>query len=90
MLGSLGYSSLDELMDSAVPAAIRQGSFLSRIPAAASERETIAELRAIAGENTVGRNMIGLGYYDAVMPSVIKRNIFENPSWYTAYTPYQP
>jgi glycine dehydrogenase len=90
MLGSLGYSSLDELMDAAVPAAIRQESFLSRIPAAASERETIAELRAIASENTVGRNMIGLGYYDAVMPSVIKRNIFENPSWYTAYTPYQP
>ena len=90
MLGSLGYSSLDELMDAAVPAAIRQEGFLSRIPAAASERETIAELRAIANENTVGRNMIGLGYYDAIMPSVIKRNIFENPSWYTAYTPYQP
>ena len=90
MLGSLGYSSLDELMDAAVPTAIRQESFLSRIPAAASERETLAELRAIANENTVGRNMIGLGYYDSIMPSVIKRNIFENPSWYTAYTPYQP
>jgi glycine dehydrogenase len=90
MLGSLGYSSLDELMDAAVPAAIRQESFLSRIPAAASERETLAELRAIANENTVGRNMIGLGYYDSIMPSVIKRNVFENPSWYTAYTPYQP
>ena len=90
MLGSLGYSSLDELMDAAVPNAIRQGAFLSKIPAAASERETLAELRAIANENTVGRNMIGLGYYDSIMPSVIKRNIFENPSWYTAYTPYQP
>ena len=90
MLGSLGYSSLDELMDAAVPPAIRQEAFPSRIPAAASERETLAELRAIANENTVGRNMIGLGYYDAIMPSVIKRNIFENPSWYTAYTPYQP
>ncbi len=90
MLGSLGYSTLDELMDAAVPSAIRQESFLSRIPDAASERETLAELRAIAQENTVGRNMIGLGYYDSIMPSVIKRNIFENPSWYTAYTPYQP
>jgi glycine dehydrogenase len=90
MLESLGYSSLDELMDAAVPSAIRQGAFLSTIPTAASERETLAELRAIATENTVGRNMIGLGYYDAIMPSVIKRNIFENPSWYTAYTPYQP
>ena len=55
MLGSLGYSSLDELMDAAVPPAIRQEKFLSRIPEAASERETIAELRAIANENTVGR-----------------------------------
>ena len=90
MLESLGYSSLDELMDAAVPTAIRQGEFVSTIPSAASERETLAELRAIATENTVGRNMIGLGYYDAIMPSVIKRNIFENPSWYTAYTPYQP
>ncbi|MFM6968314.1 MAG: aminomethyl-transferring glycine dehydrogenase [Microbacteriaceae bacterium] len=90
MLDRLGYASLDALMDAAVPGAIRQGEFASRIPAAASEREALAELRALADENRVNRSLIGLGYYDTVMPSVIKRNILENPSWYTAYTPYQP
>ena len=90
MLDRLGYASLDALMDAAVPGAIRQGEFASRIPAAASEREALAELRALADENRVNRSLIGLGYYDTVIPSVIKRNILENPSWYTAYTPYQP
>ena len=90
LLDRLGYDSLDALMDAAVPGGIRQGAFASRIPAAASEREALAELRALANENTVNRSLIGLGYYETVMPSVIKRNILENPSWYTAYTPYQP
>lgn len=90
MLDRLGYASLDSLMDAAVPGAIRQGPFASRIPAAASEREALAELRALADENRVHRSLIGLGYYDTIIPSVIKRNILENPSWYTAYTPYQP
>ena len=90
MLDRLGYDSLDALMDAAVPGGIRQGAFASRIPAAASEREALAELRALANENRVNRSLIGLGYYDTIIPSVIKRNILENPSWYTAYTPYQP
>ena len=90
LLDRLGYDSLDALMDAAVPGGIRQGAFASRIPEAASEREALAELRALANENTVNRSLIGLGYYETVMPSVIKRNILENPSWYTAYTPYQP
>jgi len=90
LLDRLGYDSLDALMDAAVPGGIRQGAFATRIPAAASEREALAELRALANENTVNRSLIGLGYYETVMPSVIKRNILENPSWYTAYTPYQP
>jgi glycine dehydrogenase len=90
LLDRLGYDSLDALMNAAVPGGIRQGAFTSRIPAAASEREALAELRALANENTVNRSLIGLGYYETVMPSVIKRNILENPSWYTAYTPYQP
>ncbi len=91
MLDTLGYDSLDALMDAAVPQGIRQAVISqSTIPAAASEREALAELRAIAGENTVRRSMMGLGYYDTIMPSVIKRNVLENPSWYTAYTPYQP
>ncbi len=90
MLDRLGYASLNALMDAAVPGGIRQADFASVIPAAASEREALAELRALADENRVHRSLIGLGYYDTVMPSVIKRNILENPSWYTAYTPYQP
>lgn len=90
MLSALGYATLDELMEAAVPASIRQAEYSSKIPAAASEREALAELQAIAKENKVARSMIGLGYYETIMPSVIKRNIFENPSWYTAYTPYQP
>ena len=91
MLETLGYSSLDALMDHAVPQGIRQAVIAqSTIPEAATEREALAELRALANENTVRRSMIGLGYYDTIMPSVIKRNVLENPSWYTAYTPYQP
>ncbi|MEY4458414.1 MAG: aminomethyl-transferring glycine dehydrogenase [Actinomycetota bacterium] len=91
MLETLGYGSLDALMDAAVPQGIRQAVIAqSSIPQAATEREALAELRAIANENTVRRSMIGLGYYDTIMPSVIKRNVLENPSWYTAYTPYQP
>ena len=60
------------------------------IPPAATEREALAELRALAAKNRVRRSMIGLGYYDTITPAVIKRNVLENPSWYTAYTPYQP
>ncbi|PKI92116.1 glycine dehydrogenase (aminomethyl-transferring) [Actinomycetales bacterium SN12] len=66
------------------------GAQESSIPAAASEAEALDELRALAGRNTVNRPMIGLGYYGTLTPSVIQRNVLENPSWYTAYTPYQP
>lgn len=91
MLESVGYDTIDALMDAAVPDAIRlDPSESSTIPAPATERETLAELRAIARRNTVQRSMIGLGYYDTITPSVIQRNVLENPSWYTAYTPYQP
>ena len=62
----------------------------SSIPPAATEREALAELRALADRNTVRTSMIGLGYYGTITPAVIKRNVLENPSWYTAYTPYQP
>jgi glycine dehydrogenase len=62
----------------------------SSIPPAATERQALAELRALAGKNRVRHSMIGLGYYDTITPAVIKRNVLENPSWYTAYTPYQP
>jgi glycine dehydrogenase len=89
MLKAIGYESVDDLMDAAVPAAIRSPGKLD-LPPAATEAETIAELRAIAGRNTVAVSMIGLGYYGTHPPAVIRRNVLENPAWYTAYTPYQP
>jgi len=91
MLAAVGYRSVDELLGAAVPPSIRQQPLEdSSIPPAVSEREALAELRALAARNTVRRSMIGLGYYDTITPAVIKRNVLENPSWYTAYTPYQP
>ncbi|GAA0527496.1 aminomethyl-transferring glycine dehydrogenase [Paractinoplanes ferrugineus] len=89
MLKAIGFPSLDALMDAAVPEVIRWTEALD-LPAAASEEETIAELREIAARNVVATPMIGLGYHGTHTPAVIKRNVLENPSWYTAYTPYQP
>src|SRR5690349_3388784 len=89
MLKAIGYASLEALMDAAIPEVIRWHGSLE-LPAAASEEEAIAELRAIAGRNTVATSMIGLGYYGTITPAVIRRNVLESPAWYTAYTPYQP
>ncbi|WP_373425750.1 aminomethyl-transferring glycine dehydrogenase [Microbacterium sp. W4I4] len=95
MLDALGVSgtgdeSVETLMRQAVPASIYTDAGDSSIPVAASEAEALAELRALADRNTVNRAMIGQGYYGTFTPSVIQRNVLENPSWYTAYTPYQP
>ncbi|THG36244.1 aminomethyl-transferring glycine dehydrogenase [Glaciibacter flavus] len=91
MLTAVGYDSLEALMPAAIPASIAVDERLdSVIPPAATEREAIAELRALADANTVRTPLIGLGYYGTETPAVIKRNVLENPSWYTAYTPYQP
>ena len=89
MLEVVGYTSLEELVDAAVPQRIRASAPLD-LGAAESEREVIADLREIAGQNRVLTSMIGLGYYGTHTPGVIRRNILENPAWYTAYTPYQP
>ncbi|WNM38688.1 aminomethyl-transferring glycine dehydrogenase [Micromonospora halotolerans] len=89
MLETVGHSSIDELMDAAIPEVIRWHGTLD-LPAPASEREAIAELRALAARNTVAVSMIGLGYHGTHTPAVIRRNVLENPAWYTAYTPYQP
>ncbi|WNI19346.1 aminomethyl-transferring glycine dehydrogenase [Actinacidiphila sp. ITFR-21] len=89
MLAHVGYGSLDELTDAAVPGAIRSAGAL-RLPAARTEAEVLAELRALAARNQVLAPMIGLGYYGTFTPPVILRNVLENPAWYTAYTPYQP
>ncbi len=87
MLAALGQASLDSLTETAVPAAIRRGPL--NLPPALGEGAALTELRGIASENRVFRSFIGLGYYDTATPGVIQRNILENPSWYTAYTPYQ-
>ena len=89
MLAAIGYGSMAELVDAAVPASIRQPDPLV-LPAAATETEAVELLRAYADRNTVHTSMIGLGYYDTVTPPVVQRNVLENPAWYTAYTPYQP
>ena len=89
MLAQLGYDSLDALVDAAVPASIRTVRPFD-LPAARSEEEVLADLRAIAAKNTVMTQMIGLGYSDTFTPAVIRRNVLESPAWYTAYTPYQP
>src|SRR4051794_18946776 len=84
MLKAVGHSSLAELVSVVVPPAIRGDEPLD-VPPAASESEVLAELRAIAARNTVAVPMIGLGYHATVTPGVIKRNVLENPAWYTAY-----
>ncbi|MGV3713669.1 aminomethyl-transferring glycine dehydrogenase [Pseudolysinimonas sp.] len=89
MLQAVGYSSVDDLMDAAVPSGIRVAA-AAALPEAVSERAALAELRALAAKNRVRRSMIGLGYSGTITPAVIQRNVLENPSWYTAYTPYQP
>ncbi|MBG0565979.1 aminomethyl-transferring glycine dehydrogenase [Actinoplanes aureus] len=89
MLKAIGYGSVEDLMDAAIPEVIRWHGELD-LPAGISEPETIAELREIASRNRVATPMIGLGYYGTHTPAVIKRNVLENPAWYTAYTPYQP
>ncbi|MFN6539406.1 MAG: aminomethyl-transferring glycine dehydrogenase [Nostoc sp. EkiNYC01] len=89
MLGVLGFSSLDALIDQTVPQAIRVKEPL-KLPEAESEYAALALLKKVASKNQVFRSYIGMGYYESITPPVIGRNILENPGWYTAYTPYQP
>ena len=88
MLETLGYSSLDALMDAVVPSQIRLDGEL-QLPAPLSEHEAQAKIAGYAAKNKVLAQMIGAGYYDAVTPAVLRRNILENPGFYTSYTPYQ-
>ncbi|MFV1989801.1 MAG: aminomethyl-transferring glycine dehydrogenase, partial [Acidimicrobiales bacterium] len=89
MLAELGLDSLESLVDDAVPGAIRQNNELA-LDVGVSEAQSQAELRALADKNQVLVSMIGRGYYDTITPPVLRRNVLENPAWYTAYTPYQP
>jgi glycine dehydrogenase len=88
MLGRLGVTSIDELIEQAVPANILDRRDLD-LPAPMTEQEALAELRRIATKNQRMRSLIGLGYYGTITPPVILRNVLESPAWYTAYTPYQ-
>ncbi|MCX7869072.1 MAG: hypothetical protein N2322_03880, partial [Terrimicrobiaceae bacterium] len=88
MLELLGYSSLDQFIDAAVPPEIRCHSPL-QLPGPATEEEALADLSAILSRNRLLTSHIGMGYSGTFTPAVIRRNILENPGWYTAYTPYQ-
>nr|GLK37956.1 glycine dehydrogenase (decarboxylating) [Rhodococcus wratislaviensis] len=89
MLDALGYDTLANLIDSAVPDQIRSSQPLN-LPAARSEQQVLANLRALSERNETRVQMIGLGYSDTITPAVLRRNMLESPAWYTAYTPYQP
>jgi glycine dehydrogenase len=88
MLTELGLTELEDIIEQAIPANILNDEPL-KLTETISERAVIKHLRAMRGRNKVFTSMIGMGYYDTVMPAVIKRNVLENPGWYTAYTPYQ-
>src|SRR6202171_930330 len=88
MVKTLGFASLDALIDATVPAKIRLRGGLD-LARGITEAEVLAYFRALAAKNQVFRSFIGMGYSDCVTPPVIQRNILENPGWYTAYTPYQ-
>lgn len=89
MLEELGVASVDALLDQTIPPAIRLAE-TPDIGPGLSERDALAQLRALADQNTVANSLIGQGYYNTLVPNVIARNVLENPGWYTAYTPYQP
>src|SRR5829696_7773349 len=88
MLATLGFASLDELINATIPATIRYRGSLD-LPPGRSEAQVLADFRALAAKNRVFRSFIGMGYSDCITPPVIQRNVLENPAWYTAYTPYQ-
>ena len=91
MLKSLGYKSLEEFVAAVVPQSIAmKDRLVEKLPKALSESEALAALRQRADMNKVFRSAIGMGYYGTITPSVVLRNVLENPAWYTAYTPYQP
>lgn len=88
MLDKIGYASLDELIDATIPASIRLKKPLN-LPEAMREDEYAVHISELASKNKLFRSYIGLGYYNCHIPAVIRRNVLENPGWYTAYTPYQ-
>jgi glycine dehydrogenase len=88
MLKAVNAASLDDLIAQTVPESIRSNAGLD-LPEAVSEAEILRELRTLAAQNVMKKSLIGMGYHGTLTPSVIQRNVLENPGWYTAYTPYQ-
>src|SRR3954470_14718752 len=88
MLRTIGVGSIDELIEQTIPSGIRLSASLD-LPAPDSEAGYLRRLAQIAARNVPARSYIGMGYYDCVTPSVVLRNVLENPGWYTPYTPYQ-
>ena len=88
MLSELGFSSLDDLSDAVVPPDILSNSSIG-LPSPLSEQEVLKKLNEFANMNSNAESFIGMGYYGTITPTVIQRNILENPGWYTQYTPYQ-
>ncbi len=89
MLSTLGFSSLSELADKIIPSQIRTQHEFNDVGNGISESGLLEHLKSMLSKNKVYKNFIGMGYHDTITPTVIQRNIFENPVWYTAYTPYQ-
>ncbi|MDH5290327.1 MAG: glycine dehydrogenase (aminomethyl-transferring), partial [Acidimicrobiia bacterium] len=89
VLADLGYPSARDLLRAAVPASIRMDRPLN-LPGPLAEDEALAALRHLAGQNQVFTSLIGMGYANCHTPAVLRRNLVENPAWYTSYTPYQP
>ena len=88
MLGKIGVKTIDELIDKVIPKGIRLKQPLD-LPPAMTEREFAGHIARIASHNKIYKSYIGTGWYDSITPAVIQRNVFENPVWYTSYTPYQ-
>ena len=89
MLDTIGVESVEQLIDETVPESIRLREQLD-LPDAMSEANVTAALRVLAARNRPRRSMIGMGYTGTITPPVLRRNVLENPAWYTSYTPYQP
>lgn len=90
MLKTLGFNSLDQMADKVIPSQIRTNHDFADVGSGISEFELLHKLKTMVSQNKVFKSYIGMGYHDTITPTVIQRNIFENPVWYTAYTPYQP
>ena len=90
ILKTLGHTDLDDFVASVVPSEILDSRAPTHsLPLSCNERKALEEIRSIAKQNIIKRSLIGLGYYGTAMPALIQRQVLENPSWYTSYTPYQ-